>query len=104
MMYELDQSIGRLVKALLDKNMLQNTIIVFSTDNGGVPAPLNQNAGSNWPLKGVCIIWSIRNLNWFLKVLLPKFTGQKLHLGRWSQRSRPCLVTFTSEKQAWFNL
>ena len=53
MMYELDQSIGRLVKALLDKNMLQNTIIVFSTDNGGVPAPLNQNAGSNWPLKGV---------------------------------------------------
>jgi len=59
MMYELDQSIGRLVQVLSEKKMLQDTIIVFSSDNGGVPAPrptdhtFDRNAGSNWPLRGV---------------------------------------------------
>nr|CAG4641492.1 EOG090X01V1 [Eurycercus lamellatus] len=53
MVYELDQSVGRLVKALSDKNMLENSIIVFSSDNGGPAAGFNSNAASNWPLKGV---------------------------------------------------
>jgi len=53
MVHELDQSVGRIVQALSEKNMLKDTIIVFSSDNGGVPAPMNQNEGSNWPLKGV---------------------------------------------------
>lgn len=53
MVHELDQSVGRVVQALSEKNMLKDTIIVFSSDNGGVPAPMNQNEGSNWPLKGV---------------------------------------------------
>lgn len=44
------------------------------------------------------------NISWFTKVSLPKITGKKLYLGRWSQRCRPCLVTFTSEEQAWCNL
>ena len=53
MVHELDQSVGRVVQALSEKNMLKDTIIVFSSDNGGVPAPMNKNEGSNWPLKGV---------------------------------------------------
>lgn len=53
MVHELDHSVGRLVKALKEKNMLENTIIVFSSDNGGPAAGFNANAASNWPLKGV---------------------------------------------------
>lgn len=59
MVHELDLSVGKIVKSLGDNNMLENTIIVFSTDNGGPAAGLNQNAASNWPLKGVSIFRSI---------------------------------------------
>ena len=48
MVYELDTAVGRLVEALNDKDMLNNTIIVFSTDNGGP-----KDAHSNWPFRGV---------------------------------------------------
>lgn len=53
MVSEMDDSVGKLVKALKKKNMLENTIIVFSTDNGGPAEGFNLNAASNWPLKGV---------------------------------------------------
>ncbi|EFX81012.1 hypothetical protein DAPPUDRAFT_303738 [Daphnia pulex] len=53
MVHELDVSVGKIVKSLGDNNMLENTVIVFSTDNGGPAEGFNQNAASNWPLKGV---------------------------------------------------
>ena len=56
MLHELDVSVGKIVKSLAEKNMLENTIIVFSSDNGGPAAGFNQNAASNWPLKGVSVI------------------------------------------------
>lgn len=31
----LDESVGKVTKALHERGMLQNSIIVFSTDNGG---------------------------------------------------------------------
>eukprot|EP00040_Diaphanoeca_grandis_P027589 m.157279 g.157279 ORF g.157279 m.157279 type:complete len:561 (-) comp31048_c0_seq1:97-1779(-) len=43
----IDGSIGRVVTALKDKNMYDNTLIIFSSDNGG-PLP----AGNNYPLRG----------------------------------------------------
>lgn len=56
MLWKLDQGIGRVVDALKMNGMLEDSIIVFTTDNGGPAAGFNQNAASNWPLRGVNII------------------------------------------------
>ena len=55
MLYKLDESVGRVTKALQENNMLKNSIIVFTTDNGGPAAGFDHNHASNWPLKGVRI-------------------------------------------------
>lgn len=53
MLTALDESVGKVTKALHAKGMLENTIIVFSSDNG---APHIGNSdhtvGSNFPLRG----------------------------------------------------
>ncbi|GFN78880.1 arylsulfatase [Plakobranchus ocellatus] len=48
----LDDSVGAVYKALQDSGMADNTIIVFSTDNGGPTNGYDQNAACNWPLRG----------------------------------------------------
>lgn len=53
MLSKLDQSVGRVVEALRKRDMLQDSIIVFSSDNGGPAGGFNLNVASNWPLKGV---------------------------------------------------
>ncbi|XP_076067121.1 arylsulfatase B-like isoform X1 [Oratosquilla oratoria] len=53
MLWKLDESVGAVVGALKEKNMLDNSIILFTTDNGGPAEGFNQNAASNWPLRGV---------------------------------------------------
>jgi arylsulfatase A-like enzyme len=55
MLSKLDQGIGDVVAALKERGMLNNSIIIFSTDNGGPAAGFNLNAASNWPLRGVNI-------------------------------------------------
>jgi arylsulfatase B len=49
----LDESVGEVTKALGEKGMLDDSIIVFTTDNGGPAGGFNLNAASNWPLRGV---------------------------------------------------
>lgn len=49
----LDQSIGKVVKALADRDMLENSIIVFMSDNGAPTYGFLANHGSNYPLRGV---------------------------------------------------
>ncbi|KAL5289186.1 hypothetical protein ACFFRR_009396 [Megaselia abdita] len=53
MLSKLDESVGTIVNQLHRNNMLQDSLIVFSTDNGGPAAGFNLNAASNWPLRGV---------------------------------------------------
>ena len=54
MLYKLDESVGKVVEALNKKKILQDCIIVFTTDNGGPAAGFDLNHASNWPLRGVC--------------------------------------------------
>ncbi|KAG1701650.1 Arylsulfatase J [Nymphon striatum] len=53
MMSALDDGVGEVVKALRDKGMLQDSIILFTSDNGGPAAGFDMNHASNWPLRGV---------------------------------------------------
>jgi len=51
MLSALDDSIGNVTQALYHRGMLNNTIIIFSTDNGGPADGLGGNDASNWPLR-----------------------------------------------------
>ena len=51
MVAALDDSVGYVEKALRDKGMLDNCVIVFTTDNGGPANGYDSNAASNFPLR-----------------------------------------------------
>ncbi|REL28266.1 DUF229 domain-containing protein [Thalassotalea euphylliae] len=50
MTLSLDESVGKVMTALKEKNLLDNTLIVFLNDNGG---PSDANFSSNLPLVGI---------------------------------------------------
>ncbi|XP_050664475.1 arylsulfatase J-like [Leptidea sinapis] len=53
MVKKLDDSVGEVFKALYDKGILDNTIIVFISDNGGITSGSTVNYASNFPLRGL---------------------------------------------------
>lgn len=52
-MTALDESVGKVTEALRKANLLQNSIIVFMTDNGAQTEGYLVNYGSNYPLRGL---------------------------------------------------
>ena len=53
MVWNLDKSVGSVVQALSENKMLENTILVFVSDNGAQTVGFLPNDGSNYPMKGV---------------------------------------------------
>lgn len=51
MVAALDDSVGAVVKTLQSRGMMNNTIIMFTTDNGGPANGFDANAANNFPLR-----------------------------------------------------
>lgn len=52
MLHTLDESVGKVVEALHESQTLNNTIIMFLSDNGAKSRGSQENTGSNFPLRG----------------------------------------------------
>uniref|UniRef100_A0A0A9YCM5 Arylsulfatase B n=3 Tax=Lygus hesperus TaxID=30085 RepID=A0A0A9YCM5_LYGHE len=53
MVSKLDESVGEVVAALRRKHMLENSVIVFMSDNGAPTHGIHSNRGSNFPCRGI---------------------------------------------------
>ncbi|CAD1476220.1 unnamed protein product, partial [Heterotrigona itama] len=63
---KLDQSVGEVIDALRNREMLENSIVVFMSDNGAPTEGTLSNQGSNYPLRGCFyILNSVKTLKIF---------------------------------------
>lgn len=89
MLTELDDSVGAIIKALESRDMLKNSIIVFSSDNGGPASGFNNNAASNWPLRGVKnTLWEggVRAAGFIWSPMIEesrRVSNQTIHISDW---------------------
>lgn len=86
MVNSLDDSIGRVVDTLNRRNLLQNTILVFTSDGGTA----NQSPSSSWPLRGrQPSVWEgairVPGLIWspLLGLKEPRISKQLMHVSDW---------------------
>ncbi|XP_064548754.1 arylsulfatase B, partial [Drosophila montana] len=52
MVSSLDKSVGRTMRALSDRGMLNNSIVLLYSDNGAPTLGIHSNSGSNHPFRG----------------------------------------------------
>lgn len=69
MLSVLDDSIGNLTQALKMSGMFNNSIVVFTTDNGGPADGFSMNYASNYPLRYTVYIthWTF---TWYFAAIL----------------------------------
>lgn len=89
MLSELDESVGEVLEALRDTNMLHNSIVIFISDNGGMSVGLHCNYGSNWPLRGTkhtLFEGGVHTVGAIWSPLLPRRTpySNLLHISDWA--------------------
>lgn len=65
----MDQSVGEVIDALRNRGMLENSIVVFMSDNGAPTEGTLSNQGSNYPLRGVNIQYILHKMFIHLKQL-----------------------------------
>ena len=53
MVSAMDDGIGNLTQALKDTGLYDNSVIFFTTDNGGPAHGFDANYANNWPLRGM---------------------------------------------------
>lgn len=89
MVAKLDESVGKVVTALKEADMLNDSIIVLISDNGAATRGLHKNFGSNWPLKGEkATVWegALRSVGMVWSRLLEKphrVSKQLMHISDW---------------------
>ncbi|KAG0431633.1 hypothetical protein HPB47_021573 [Ixodes persulcatus] len=87
--YELDQSVGMVMESLHRRGMLENSVVVFSSDNGARPLGSGANGGSNWPLRGgKSTLWEggVRGAAFVWSPLLSRvgrLSDQMMHISDW---------------------
>ncbi|XP_015125086.1 arylsulfatase B [Diachasma alloeum] len=102
MLSKVDDSVGAVVDALMKKEMLKDSVIVFSSDNGGPAEGFNGNAASNYPLRGVkATPWEggVRSsaLLWTPKLSNPgRIFTKKMHIVDWL----PTLLTLAGANKS----
>ncbi|KAH8260904.1 hypothetical protein KR044_000202 [Drosophila immigrans] len=52
MVSSLDKSVGQTMRALADRGMLNNSIVLLYSDNGAPTVGIHSNSGSNYPYRG----------------------------------------------------
>jgi arylsulfatase A-like enzyme len=74
MLAALDDAVGRVLKSVRDANLEDNTLIFFTSDNGGPMTKMGPNGSNNKPLKGQ------KGDTWEGGIHVPLFVQWKGHL------------------------
>ncbi|XP_065206161.1 arylsulfatase B-like isoform X2 [Planococcus citri] len=88
MIWKLDESVGKVVQALASRNILNDTIIIFTSDNGGPVVGMEGSHASNWPLRGAkTTFWEggVRGASFVWSADLPhsKVSHTLMHIQDW---------------------
>ncbi|CAN7995793.1 unnamed protein product, partial [Ixodes hexagonus] len=88
MVAALDQSVGDVFLALQKKGILEDTVVLVTSDGGGAAGGVDQGVGSNWPLRGTKrTLWEggVRavGLLWSAKLSKGRLAGQLIHVTDW---------------------